>query len=64
MMSHTNWKLEMGVYSVTLAPTVATAPLTLAWSNGARGPTAFFSWTVTGDKMSSSLAPTAAAASA
>jgi hypothetical protein len=37
-----------GLYSATYQPPTASLPITFAWSNGAVGPTAAYSWTVTG----------------
>jgi PKD repeat protein len=39
---------EMGSYTATYAPPTATLPVTLAWDNGALGPTAVYSWTAPG----------------
>jgi hypothetical protein len=39
---------EMGIYSVTLEPPTATAPIDLLWSDGTTGFTATFSWTEPG----------------
>lgn len=39
---------EPGFYTATYAPPTATLPVTLAWDNGASGPTAAYSWTMPG----------------
>ena len=37
-----------GLYTATYSPPTATLPVTLAWDNGAAGPTAVYSWTAPG----------------
>ena len=39
---------QTGLYTATYTPPTATLPLTITWDNGSVGPTAAYSWTLSG----------------
>jgi hypothetical protein len=39
---------QVGVYNFVVKPITASLPLTATWDNGTQGPTASYSWTMTG----------------